>query len=64
MRYIIANSFDKSEVNHAFEADIVPRIGRVVRSKSGHVYRVTDIVWYPDPVDHLQNVRALLRREA
>jgi hypothetical protein len=64
MRYIIADSFDKREVNRTFDADVVPRIGSVVRSKKGHVYRITDIVWYPDPFDRRQNVRALLRREA
>ncbi len=63
MRYVIAESFDKSEINHFFEADIPPRIGEALRSKAGKVYRIKEIAWYRDPFDRGQNVRVLLSRE-
>ncbi len=63
MRYVIAESFDKSEVNHFFEADIPPRIGETLRSRTGKLYRIKEIAWYRDPLDHGQNVRVLLSRE-
>jgi hypothetical protein len=63
MRYVIAESFDASEINHYFEADIAPRIGETLRSKNGRLYRIKDVACYPDPFDHQPNVRVLLKRE-
>ncbi|MBF0323529.1 MAG: hypothetical protein HQL42_00515 [Alphaproteobacteria bacterium] len=63
MRFFIAESFDKTEVNHYFEADIPCRIGNRIRARSGRVYRVEDIGWRTDSFDHTPDVRVLLKRE-
>lgn len=63
MRYVITESFDKAEINHYFDADIPPRIGETLRSRSGKLYRIKEIAWYRDPFDSGQNVRVLLSRE-
>ena len=63
MRYVIANSFDQSEVNRYFESEVPPRIGGTVRSKAGKVYRIQDICWYTDSFDHGKTVRVLVSRE-
>lgn len=63
MRFVIAESFDKTEVNHYFEADIPCRIGNRILARSGRVYRVKDIGWRIDTFDHTPNVRVLLTRE-
>ncbi|MDO8608610.1 MAG: hypothetical protein Q7R40_18920 [Phaeospirillum sp.] len=62
MRYVISESFDKTEVNHFFEADIVPKIGNAVRTRSGKWYRIEDVGWTIDHFDHHPNVRVLLTR--
>lgn len=63
MRFVIAESFDKSEINHFFEAEVSCRIGGVIKSKSGKIYRVEDIAWHNNTYDHTPNVRVLLKRE-
>ncbi|CAA7611908.1 conserved hypothetical protein [Magnetospirillum sp. LM-5] len=63
MRFVITESFDKTEVNHYFEADIPCRIGNLIRARSGRVYRVEDIGWRLDNFDHTPDVRVLLKRE-
>jgi hypothetical protein len=63
MRYVITESFDKTEVNHFFEADIPCRIGNKIRAKSGRVYRIKDIAWNQNSFDDTPDVRVLLKRE-
>lgn len=63
MRFVVTESFDKSEVNHFFDADISCRIGGIIKSRSGKIYRVEDVAWHNDTFDHMPNVRVLLRRE-
>lgn len=62
MRYLIHESFDKSELNRCFEADICPTIGKKIRTRSGKWYRIKDVAWYTDPFDHHPNIRVLLKR--
>ena len=62
MRYVIAESFDQTEVNHFFEADIVPKIGNALKTSSGKWYRIKDVGWTMDAFDHHPNVRVLLSR--
>ena len=62
MRYVIAESFDKSEVNRFFEADIVPKIGRAIKTRGGKWYQIKDVGWTIDAFDHHPNVRVLLKR--
>ena len=63
MRYVVTESFDKSELNRYFEADIAPRIGGTLRSKNGRVYRIKEIAWDSSPFDEDPNVRVLVARE-
>jgi len=63
MRFVVAESFDKSEINHFFDAEISCRIGGVIKSRSGKIYRVEDFAWHTDTFDHTPNVRVLLKRE-
>lgn len=62
MRYVISESFDKSEVNRYFEADIVPKIGRAIKTRGGKWYRIKDVGWTIDAFDHHPNVQVLLSR--
>jgi hypothetical protein len=62
MRFLIEESFDRTEVNHYFEADIAVRIGGTLRTKAGKTYRVKDIAFFRDSLDRSQNVRVLLKR--
>jgi len=62
MRYVITESFDKSELNRCFEADIVPKIGKAIKTRSGKWYRINDVGWTMDPFDHHANVRVLISR--
>jgi hypothetical protein len=62
MRYVIEESYDKSEINRCFEADIPPRIGRSLRTRAGKWYRIKDVAWFDDPFDHHPCVRVLLKR--
>lgn len=62
MRYLITESFDKSEVNRCFEADIFPTIGKTIKTRSGKWYFIKDVGWTIDPFDHHPNVRVLLKR--
>jgi hypothetical protein len=63
MRFVIAESFDRTELNHYFEADIAPRIGERIRSRSGRMYRVQDVEFAVRDLDEEIDVRVLLRRE-
>lgn len=62
MRYLINETFDASELNRCFDADICPTIGKKIRTQSGKWYRIKDIVWFDDPFDHHPNIRVLLKR--
>ncbi|CAA7620723.1 conserved hypothetical protein [Candidatus Terasakiella magnetica] len=62
MRYVISESFDKSEVNRYFEADIAPTIGKAIRTRAGKWYRIKDVGWTIDSFDHHPNVQVLLAR--
>ena len=62
MRYVIQESFDKSEINRCFDADICPTIGKALRTRSGKWYRIKDVAWYSDPFDHHPNIQVLLKR--
>lgn len=62
MRYVVTESFDKSEVNKYFEADIAPAIGKTIKSRTGKWYRVQDVACYTDDVDEFASVRVLLKR--
>lgn len=61
MRYIIAKSTDPAEVNREFEADIPPRIGKVLSLRNGRTYRVLDIEYFQLP-DRSTTVRGALQR--
>ena len=63
MRFVIAESFDKSEINRCFDADISCRIGGLVKTSSGKIYRVQDVVFHAGSSPSSLNVRALLKRE-
>lgn len=63
MRFVVTESFDKAEINHFFDAEISCRIGGVIKSRSGKVYRVSDVAWHNNTNDHTPNVRVLLTRE-
>ncbi len=63
MRFVIAESFDRTELNHYFEADIAPRIGERIKARSGRIYRVKDVGFSVNPLDDEIDVRVLLRRE-
>ena len=63
MRFVVTESFDKAEINHYFDAEISCRIGGVIKSRSGKIYRVADVAWHSDTIDHTPNVRVLLKRE-
>jgi hypothetical protein len=62
MRYVVSESFDQSEVNKYFEADIAPTIGKTFRTRGGKWYRVQDVACYTDAIDDLTSVRVLLKR--
>ncbi len=62
MRYVISESFDRSEVNKYFEADIAPSIGKTIKSRNGNWYRVQDVAWHLDDFDDHASVRVLLKR--
>lgn len=62
MRYVITQSFDKSEVNHYFRSDMIPKIGRSIKSKMGKWYRIMDIGWVEGEFDHRPDIRVLLQR--
>jgi hypothetical protein len=62
MRYVIHESFDKSELNHYFESEMFPKVGHAIRTRSGKWYRIKDVGWTMDPFDHSPNVKVLLAR--
>lgn len=63
MRFLIDESFDRSEINHFFVAEIAPCIGQCLRARSGKVYRVTDIGFEEDnDSDDEPVIRVLLKR--
>lgn len=61
MRYIVYQSSDPAEVNREFEADVPPRIGKVLSLRNGRAYRVMDIEYFQLP-DHSTTVRGALQR--
>ena len=63
MRFVIMESFDTTEVNRFFEADISFRIGETFNSTSGKIYRVKDIAVDGDETDQVHDMRVLVRRE-
>ncbi|MBI5164597.1 MAG: hypothetical protein HY985_11935 [Magnetospirillum sp.] len=62
MRFVVAESFDKNEINRFFEADIPPRIGERLRTTNGRLYRITDVGWQADPFDGSPAIRVYLQR--
>ncbi len=62
MLYVVSESFDRSELNKAFEWDIFPKVGTAVKTRSGKWYRIKDVGWVIDPFDHHPNIRVLLKR--
>jgi hypothetical protein len=62
MRYVIHESFDKSELNHYFESDMFPKAGLAIRTRSGKWYRIKDVGWTIDPFDHSPSIKVLLTR--
>lgn len=61
MRYIIYKSTDPAELNREFEADVPPRIGKVLSLKNGRAYKVLDIEYMQLP-DKSTTVRGALMR--
>ena len=62
MRFIIQQSWDKKEVDHYFEKDIIPTIGGKVLHGS-RVYEVLDIELHPSAKNQDEMaVRAPVRR--
>lgn len=62
MRYVIAQSFEKSEVNHFFRSDMIPKIGRSIKTKKGKWYRIMDIGWVVGEFDKRPDIRVFLQR--
>lgn len=63
MNFLIDESFDRSEINCSFEADIAPCIGQRLRVRSGKVYRVKDIGFAAGRSDDGPSIHVLLKRE-
>jgi hypothetical protein len=61
MRYIVYKSADPSELNREFEADVPPRIGKVLSLRNGRTYKVMDIEYFQLP-DRSTMVRGALQR--
>lgn len=61
MRYIVYKSSDPTEVNREFEADVPPRIGKVLSLRNGRTYRVLDVEYLELP-DKSRTVRGALQR--
>ena len=62
MKYVIAESYDRTEVNKFFNSDMVPKIGRAIKTKSGKWYRIKDVGWIVNAFDHSPDIRVLLKR--
>ncbi|OAN54052.1 hypothetical protein A6A04_12465 [Paramagnetospirillum marisnigri] len=62
MRFVISESFDKSEVNRYFESDMFPKVGQSFKTRSGKWYRIKDVGWTMDAFDHHPNIQVLLTR--
>ncbi len=62
MRYVINESFDKSELNRYFESDMFPKVGHAIKTRSGKWYRIKDVGWTMDEFDHCPNIQVLLKR--
>jgi len=62
MRFVITESFDKTEVNRYFEAEMSFRIGGILNSKTGKVYHVQDVALLANEFDGHDDVRVLLKR--
>jgi len=62
MRFLIDESFDRNEINHFFVADVAPRIGQLMRARSGRLYRVKDIGFEANALDDEPAIHVLLKR--
>ncbi len=62
MRFVISESFDKSEINRYFESDLFPKVGQSIRTRSGKCYCIKDVGWTIDEFDRHPNIQVLLKR--
>jgi len=62
MRYVIAESYESSEVNRFFISDMVPKIGKAIKTRGGKWYRIKDVGWTINSFDHTPDIQVLLTR--
>jgi len=62
MRFVITESFDPKEVNRYFESEVYFRIGGILSSKSGKVYRVKDVALCANAFDGHDDIKVLVKR--
>jgi len=62
MRFVITESFDRNEVNRYFLSDMVPKVGKELKTRSGKWYRIKDVGWTINEFDRTPDIRVLLKR--